>query len=178
VKFNCAYTKLVDTHKLVPHPKNPNKHSDEQVARLAKIIDFQGQRSPVVVSSRSGFITKGHGRLLAMMKLGWEHVAVDCQDYDDEAQEYADIVADNAIAAWAVLDLKSITDEVKGIPDFDLDLLGMNSLSITPIAPLDEEPEKEEPAKKYILEIQFPNDCEMMDIHDELVPRGYIVRVK
>lgn len=32
--------------------------------------------------------------------------------------------------------------------------------------------------KKYIIEVQFPNDMEMMDIHDDLLHRGYIVRIK
>lgn len=43
---------------------------------------------------------------------------------------------------------------------------------------LDEKQEKESEDKKYIIEVQFPNDCEMMDIHDDLLHRGYIVRIK
>ena len=45
--FKCAYTKLVDLNKLVPHPKNPNKHPPEQIERLSQIIDFQGQRKAI-----------------------------------------------------------------------------------------------------------------------------------
>ena len=48
---------------LVPHPRNPNKHGDNQIALLAKIIGNQGWRNPIVVSERSGFIVAGHGRL-------------------------------------------------------------------------------------------------------------------
>ena len=80
-KIRCAYTELVDVEKLVPNPKNNNIHPKKQIERLAKIIDFQGQRAPVVVSTRSGFIVKGHGRLEAIKKLGWEKCAVDYQDY-------------------------------------------------------------------------------------------------
>jgi hypothetical protein len=32
--------------------------------------------------------------------------------------------------------------------------------------------------KKYLIEVQFPNDMEMNDIKDDLLSRGYIVRVK
>lgn len=134
MKFNCAHDSLVEIHKVVPNPKNPNTHSKEQIERLAKIIDYQGQRSPIVVSTRSGFITKGHGRLEAMKHLGWEKVAVDYQDYDDEAQEYADIVADNAIAEWSALDLSSINLEMLDLgPDFDVDLLGLKDFVIEPV---------------------------------------------
>ena len=129
MQFNCAYTELVSISKLVPNPKNANKHSAEQIERLAKIIDFQGQRSPVVVSKRSGFITKGHGRLMAMQKLGWENIAVDYQDYLSEAQEYADVIADNEIARWAKLDIGMVNMEMAEI-DLDLELLGMEDFSM------------------------------------------------
>ena len=32
--------------------------------------------------------------------------------------------------------------------------------------------------KKYIIEVSFPNDMEMNDIKDDLLNRGYIVKVK
>lgn len=122
--FNCAYDEIVDLSKLVPNPKNNNKHPKEQIDRLAKIIDFQGQRSPVVVSNRSGFIVKGHGRLEAIKKLGWDKCAVDYQDYESEAQEYADMVADNQIATWAEFDAQMLLDEMPNL-DIDTDFFGM-----------------------------------------------------
>lgn len=128
MKFNCAYTELVDIHKLVPNPKNNNHHPKEQIDRLAKIIDYQGQRSPVVVSNRSGFIVKGHGRLEAIRKLGWEKVAVDYQDYENEAQEYADMTADNQIAMWAEFDNNMLMSEIPELGDIDLDLLGIKDI--------------------------------------------------
>lgn len=134
MKINCAHDALVEIHKVTPNPKNPNEHSKDQIERLAKIIDYQGQRSPIVVSNRTGFITKGHGRLEAMKLLKWEKVAIDYQDYESEAQEYADIVADNAIAEWSVLDLSSINTEMLDLgPDFDIDLLGIKDFVLEPI---------------------------------------------
>lgn len=130
MKFNCAYTELVDIHKLVPNPKNNNHHPKEQIDRLAKIIDYQGQRSPIVVSNRSGFIVKGHGRLEAIRKLGWEKVAVDYQDYESEAQEYADMTADNQIAMWAEFDNNMLMSEIPELGDMDLDLLGLKDLKL------------------------------------------------
>lgn len=123
-KINCAYDELVDVAKLVPNPKNNNKHPKEQIERLAKIIDFQGQRSPIVVSTRSGFVIKGHGRLEAIKLLGWEKAAVDYQDYESEAQEYADMTADNQIATWAEFDTQALLDELPNL-DIDTDMLGI-----------------------------------------------------
>lgn len=127
MQFNCSYTELVNISKLIPNPKNANKHPPKQIERLAKIIDFQGQRSPIVVSKRSGFITKGHGRLEAIKLLGWTDAAVDYQDYLSEAQEYADIIADNEIARWAELDRFMLFEDLKEIELGDFELLGIES---------------------------------------------------
>lgn len=112
------------------NPKNPNKHPDRQIELLAKIIDYQGQRSPIVVSKRSGFITKGHGRLMALKKLGWEKAAVDMQDYESEAQEYADVVADNKIAELAKHDDSMMIDEIKHLGIEDFELLGLENFDL------------------------------------------------
>jgi 16S rRNA G966 N2-methylase RsmD len=93
---------------------------------LAKIINYQGQRSPIVVSKRSGFITKGHGRLMALQLLGWDKAAVDYQDYEDEAQEMADMVADNKIAELAETDVEMLNEIGVILGDsFDHELLGL-----------------------------------------------------
>lgn len=130
MKFNCAYTEILEIHKLQPNPRNANRHPDKQIEMLAKIIDYQGQRAPIVVSKRSGFITKGHGRLMAIQKLGWTSAAVDYQDYDSEAQEYADMVADNKIAELASTDVSMVIDSLNDFPDIDINLLGFDDLNL------------------------------------------------
>lgn len=132
MKFDCSYSELinVDSPKLIPNPKNNNRHSIEQLKQLSKIIDYQGQRSPIVISKRSGFIIKGHGRLEAIKLLGWEKIAVDYQDYKDEAQEYSDMTADNEIARWAELDYHMMMEDIKSIPDLDTSMLGLKKLEI------------------------------------------------
>ena len=138
MQHNCSYDELVDIHKLVPHPQNPNKHPDNQIERLAKIIDYQGQRSPVVVCKETGFIVVGHGRTEAMKKLGWDKVAVNYQTFKDEAQRYAHMTADNAIAEWAALDLAQINADMLDLgPELDLELLGIEDFVLEPIEKLD-----------------------------------------
>lgn len=126
MKIHCAYDELVPREKLKGHPKNPNQHPEDQIARLAQILRYQGWRYPVKVSKRSGFITSGHGRIEAAWLNGWDKVPVNYQDYEDDEQEYADVIADNAIASWSELDLASVnTHMVELGPDFDIDLLGI-----------------------------------------------------
>ena len=127
MKIKCSYTNLVDVQQLllIQNPKNNNKHPKEQIERLSKIIEFQGQRSPIVISKRSGFIIKGHARLMAIVLLGWEKAAVDYQDYNTEAEEYADMTADNEIARWAEFDTEKFLEDIKTIDLGDIDLFGI-----------------------------------------------------
>ena len=119
--YKCSYDELVDVFKLIPNPRNPNTHPDKQIRILAKIIDFQGQRKAIVVSKLSGFMTKGHGTLMALKMLGYDKIAVDFQDYDDEHMEYADMKADNEIAELSKLDKKKDKKNMKELNYDDLD---------------------------------------------------------
>lgn len=125
VIIRCAHDDVVSIDTLKPHPKNRNVHPKDQIERLAKILKYQGWRYPVKVSKLSGFVTSGHGRIEAARLNGWKSVPVNYQDYDDLAQEYADVTADNAIASWAELDLSSITTDTLDFPELDIDLLGI-----------------------------------------------------
>lgn len=149
--------KAIPISHLEPHPKNPNKHSKDQIARLADIIRYQGFRRPVTVSNLSGFVTVGHGRVEAAKKLEMTHVPVIFQDYDDETQEWADIVADNAIDDWAELDLSMINAELpEHGPDFDIDLLGIKDFILEP-ADFDEPKDKAMPQDKDPNLLECPN---------------------
>lgn len=110
VPVHCAHDAIVDVAALVPNPKNPNTHPDNQIQLLGRIIRETGWRAPITVSKRSGFIVKGHGRLAAALLEGFKEVPVDYQHYDSEAQEYADLVADNRIAELAEIDQKMLAD--------------------------------------------------------------------
>jgi len=125
MQVKCEHDKLEDIHKVIDNPKNPNKHDDKQVGLLAKLIDYTGFRHPIIVSKRSGFIVAGHGRLLAAKKLGYEQVPVDYQDFKDEAEEFAIMVADNKVSILAEHDDAMMIDLLKDIEIDDYDYLGI-----------------------------------------------------
>jgi DNA modification methylase len=145
IKVYCTHSELVDVIKLVEHPNNPNKHDDRQINLLARIIKAQGWRNPITVSNKSGYIISGHGRLAAAKVLNETKVPVDYQDFENEAEELAHLLADNRIAELAELDFKgveSILNELRE-HDFDLDLTGFDELSIEELFP-DEPIEQDE----------------------------------
>ena len=174
--IHCQYSKLVPIQELKPHPKNRNEHSDEQIVRLCEILKYQGWRYPIKVSNLSGFITSGHGRWEAAKRLGLVEVPVSFQDYDDEAQEYADIISDNAIASWSELNLSAINDDVPDLgPDFNIDLLGIKSFQIDPEQKI-EELEKEI-LFEFKIEVSCFNEENQKELSEELEKRGFKVRI-
>lgn len=131
----CAHDEVCKTETLVPNPRNPNRHSEEQVELLAKIIESTGWRQPITVSRLSGFVVKGHGRLLAARRRGWGEVPVDYQEYTSEAEEWADLVADNRLAELSEMDdgaLLALLDEVGG-SEIPVDLTGFSNAEIAEI---------------------------------------------
>jgi hypothetical protein len=131
---HCAHTEMVDIDLLVPHPLNANKHPDEQIKFLAKIMRHQGWRHPITVSTRSGFIVAGHGRLAVAKLNGWTEAPVDRQDFASEADEYAHLIADNKIAELAETDMAMVQNQViafgETFPNFDIELLGVPNFHI------------------------------------------------
>lgn len=110
----CSFDKIVPLDEMKPNPKNPNKHPQEQIDLLVKIIQAQGWRQPVKVSTRSGLIVSGHGRFEAAKLIGCP-VPVDFQEYPGEDEELADLLADNRIAELADLDKAALAGIFQGL---------------------------------------------------------------
>lgn len=118
----CAFKEIRQADSLIPFPRNPNKHPENQIQLLAKIIKNQGWRNPIVVSARSGFITKGHARLKAALLNKWKQVPVDVQQYANEALEWSDIIADNKIAELSEMDAPTLKDILQELDTGALDM--------------------------------------------------------
>lgn len=106
----CAHDKIIPIGELRPNPKNPNKHPQEQIEKLGKIIRGNGWRNPITVSTRSGLIVKGHGRLMTAELEELKEVPVEYQNYESEEAELADLTADNRIAELAETDRQMLAD--------------------------------------------------------------------
>ena len=80
------------------------------------------------MSKRSGLIVRGHGRLEAALLMSAEKVPVDYQDYASDAEELADLLADNRLSELAELDeddLKRVIESIRASdPSFDVELTG------------------------------------------------------
>lgn len=162
IPVHCSHIRLAEVKTLVANPRNPNKHSPEQVALLAKIIKHQGWRSPITISNRSGFVVTGHGRLQAAILLGEQFVPVDSQDFKSDEDEIAHLIADNRLAELADADNSMISDLIKelGDTDFDMDLTGFDSKSLEALEELmveaNEKPKQDDIDSLYTNKIVAP----------------------
>ena len=133
IEIKCLYDNLVDPKSLKDHPKNRNKHGQDQIERLAKLYSYHGVRHPIIVSKLSGLIVAGHGRKLAGIRAGINKFPVVYQEFKDADAEYAFVQSDNAIALWADLDFSGINLDIENLgPDFDIDMLGIKGFVIEP----------------------------------------------
>ena len=166
IPVHCSHTRLADPATLQPNPANPNRHSAHQIQLLASIIQEQGWRNPVTVSRRSGLIVRGHGRLEAALLLGCESVPVDDQDYGSDAEELADLLADNRLSELAELDEDDLRRVLRQIqecdPSFDIELTGFMEDEIRKLMEDDGDPADE-------VETIPRMECQAFEHHDYLV---------
>lgn len=122
----CAFDEIVDIAKVIPNPRNANQHPKKQLELLSQIIRGSGWRNAITVSTRSGFVVKGHGRLAAATMLKAEAVPVEYQNYESEAAEHADMIADNRIAELADMNNTMLADLLTELDtgEFPLEMTG------------------------------------------------------
>ena len=138
------YDEMVNIKDLKPSPYQRNKHTKEQIERLARLMAEQGVRHPIHVSTQTNTICFGHGRLAAAKLNKWTNFPVVYQDFVSKDEEYACVQSDNAIALWAELDFPKINIDIQDMgPDFDVDLLGIKNFTV-------------DVSEKYTQEVKVP----------------------
>lgn len=163
----------------MPNPKNRNQHSEEQIERLCKIIQYQGFRTPLIISNQSGQLVAGHGRLEAAKKLGMINLPVIFEDFENSDQEYAANVSDNSIGAWAELDLAGINADLADLGPFDIDLLGLKDFRVDSAELNDPDQEGGEPGYKqqYGVMVVCESELQQEQIFYKLTNEGLECRV-
>jgi hypothetical protein len=143
MKIHCAFDQLVPLAELDTkrHPKNPNTHSAAQVAAIAAVLEGNGWRQSIVVSNRSGLMTRGHGRLDAALLLGYENAPVDFQDYESEEAEIADMIADNRLSELSEMDEQQLVRVLRELQaaGHDIELTGFTEEDLAKLTNLADE---------------------------------------
>lgn len=114
--------------ELIPYINNSRTHSDEQINQIISSIKEFGFTNPILLEEENGIIA-GHGRLMAVKKMGWTEVPCVTIKGLTKTQIKALNIADNQIALNAGWDLDKLKLEIKGLDEdsFNLDILGFNN---------------------------------------------------
>jgi DNA modification methylase len=116
---------------LIPYINNSRTHSEEQINQIISSIKEFGFTNPILLEEENGIIA-GHGRLMAVKKMGWTEVPCVTIKGLTKTQIKALNIADNQIALNAGWDLEKLKLEIKGLNEdsFNLDILGFNKNQI------------------------------------------------
>lgn len=111
---------------LRPDPKNARKHSPAQVRQIAGSIEAFGFNTPILVD-RDNLIISGHGRLLALQRLGRSHAPVIRLEHLSPEAARAFAIAENRLVENSVWDEELLSEHFQALSALDLDF----SLDVT-----------------------------------------------
>jgi ParB-like chromosome segregation protein Spo0J len=173
IPVHCSFSCLADIAALTPNPRNPNKHGDQQIALLAKIIKHQGWRSPITVSNRSGFVVVGHGRLEAAKLLQVEKVPVDYQDFVSEADEWAHLIADNRLSEIAEMDEAALSILLKDLDgQIDRELTGFAEEDLNALLAPDEPLQIESLNEQFMIVVTCTSEAQQLSLLERFNKEG------
>jgi len=124
---------LVKINELKLNPNNLNDHPQEQIDILVRVIQANGFRHAIVVSTRSGLVVAGHGRIIAAKILKMTHLPVSHQEFDSPEEEFQWAVADNELQKQSILNLSKVHTELINYDAFDVELLAIPNFQFEPI---------------------------------------------
>lgn len=121
---------MIEVDKLVPYALNAKLHTDDQVDELVALMREVGYTQPILLDG--GFeIIAGHGRLLALKKLGMKQGPCIRLPHLTEAQKRAYRLADNQQTMKTGWDRDILKIELSELNDlgglnFDIGLIGFD----------------------------------------------------
>lgn len=140
-KLKLEYLKPSD---LKPYKNNARVHSEDQIKRIAKSIQDNGFKSPVMIDEKN-MILAGHGRVSAAKLLKMNEIPCVRDDSMTTAQKKKFILADNRLAELSEWDDEKLRKELNEILEIDTDMdlsdIGFDDFVLDPAAfePGDEE---------------------------------------
>lgn len=139
------------TKDLIPYANNAKKHSDEQIAKLAKSMATFGFTNPILIANDNSVIA-GHARLLAAQSAGITSVPCIRLTKLTDTERRAYILADNRLSeiggGWDVDMLRREMEAIKSL-EFDTSMLGFGDFDAF-VSEAGEEVEKEIYTRKLV----------------------------
>lgn len=113
---------FININEIKPHPKNPKKHSEEQIKGIAELIKIGWGRS--IVISKDNYILAGHGAVRAAKEiLGLKEVPYTIFNYNhDEAEAITYMLGDNKSGELSTWDKELLHANLEELDKSNLDV--------------------------------------------------------
>jgi hypothetical protein len=113
----------VPIDKLVPNPRNPNIHPEEQIERLMASLHNDGQTKPILARKANMMLIAGHGVRMAARRLGWKEIGVKLLDVDQRTADRI-MLGDNRFGDLSTLDNDRVAELLRELADDEWKLAG------------------------------------------------------
>lgn len=120
---------IVRTDELIPYAGNAKLHPHEQIDQIAQSIQEFGNNDPIAVwHNEQGEmeIVEGHGRVLALNKLGITEAPVIFLDHLSDNQRKAYTHIHNQLTMNTGFDSEALSEELGKLEGFDMGLYGFD----------------------------------------------------
>ncbi len=151
----------VDSASLKVYEGNAKIHTSEQVDQIARSIEEFGNCDPIAVwTNEDGelVVVEGHGRLMALERLGIRDVPVIRLDHLTDEQRRAYTLVHNQTTLNSGFDFPTLSAELASIDGYDWDDFGFDSIA-------------------FAVGLSAEDDFDMNEFDDEMEPEARIVKV-
>ena len=130
----------ISIDKIRMYENNAKEHPSWQIEKLSETIKKIGYRSPIVVDENNTILA-GHGRYMALKKLGYSDVQVVRHTDLTEEDKKAYMIADNQYTLNTGFNMEILKQEIEELEsvDFDTSLLGFDEIELQEIMEIEEE---------------------------------------
>lgn len=116
--------------ELVPYERNSKKHPDDQIEQIATSISEFGDCDPIAIwhdDTGQPVIVEGHGRALALQKLGIKNAPTISLDHlsDEERRAYSHVHNQTTLSSG--LDFELLEMDMLELPEIDWEAMGVTT---------------------------------------------------
>ena len=169
VKLKIEYVPTID---LEPYLNNAKKHPEKQIDQIIESIKTYGMIDPIAIWGENNEIVEGHGRLMALIKMGVEEAPIIRLDHLSDEQRRAYGLIHNKLTMNSGFDKQKLEMELSSIKGIDMAKFDFK---------LNDEKPNFEPKSlagvfrpTYNIEVRCESEEDQDSLYDELTKKGYV----